>query len=47
MTDLIDRLIAEGRTVISFPIREYWLDIGQPDDYKQAQEDLQNGRLHN
>lgn len=43
MTDLIDVLISDGRMVVSFPIVEYWLDIGQHDDYKQAQDDLHNG----
>lgn len=45
MTDLIQRLIEEGRPVVSFPIVEYWLDIGQPADYEQAQEDLRNGKI--
>lgn len=45
MTDLIERLIADGRKVVSFPILEYWLDIGHPTDYKQAQEDVQNGKV--
>jgi len=45
MTDLIQRLIEEGRLVASFPIVEYWLDIGQHADYEQAQEDIKNGRL--
>lgn len=40
MTDLIARLLADGRTVVSFPIREYWLDIGRPPDYARAQEDV-------
>jgi dTDP-glucose pyrophosphorylase len=35
-TDLIDRLIAAGKTVVGFPIHEYWLDIGRPDDYVRA-----------
>ena len=43
MTDLIQRLLQEKRPVASFPIVEYWLDIGQPADYDQAQEDIQNG----
>lgn len=43
MPDLIERLIADGRRVVSFPVREYWLDIGQHDDYLQAQEDVRNG----
>lgn len=40
MTDLIQRLLDEGRPVVSFPIVEYWLDIGQHADYAQAQEDV-------
>jgi len=43
MPDLITWLIAEGRRVVSFPIHEYWLDIGQPADYQQAQADAQKG----
>ncbi|MFQ5934583.1 MAG: nucleotidyltransferase family protein [Dehalococcoidia bacterium] len=39
MTDLIDRLIAEGRRVVSFPVTEYWMDIGQLQDYEKAQSD--------
>jgi len=43
MTDLITRLLDEDRTVVSFPIIEYWLDVGRPEDYRQAQEDLRDG----
>jgi dTDP-glucose pyrophosphorylase/CBS domain-containing protein len=42
MTDLIERLIAGSERVISFPIREYWLDIGQHKDYQKALEDIEN-----
>jgi len=45
MTDLIQRLLEEERPVVSFPIVEYWLDIGQPVDYEQAQKDLRNGKV--
>jgi dTDP-glucose pyrophosphorylase/CBS domain-containing protein len=45
MTDLIDALIARNRRVASFPILEYWLDIGRPPDYQQAQADFRDGRL--
>lgn len=45
MTDLIQWLLDAGRPVVSFPIREYWLDIGQYTDYMQAQDDVENGRL--
>jgi len=37
MTDLIERLLIEGRQVVNFPIREYWLDIGRHPDYERAQ----------
>ncbi len=40
MTDLIDALLDRGRHVVAFPIREYWIDIGQMDDYERAQADL-------
>ncbi|MGQ0732905.1 MAG: nucleotidyltransferase family protein [Acidobacteriota bacterium] len=39
MTDLVTYLLAEGRNVISFPVREYWVDIGQQEQYEQAQHD--------
>lgn len=45
MTDLIQALIDAGRTVIGFPIREYWLDIGRLEDYQQAQEDVRCGKI--
>jgi len=41
MTDLIDRMLADGRPVAGFPIVEYWLDIGQPADYLRAQADAE------
>ena len=40
MTDLIQRLLSEGRSVVAFPIREFWSDIGQHSDYEQAQEQV-------
>ena len=44
MPELINRLINDGRTVISFPVREYWLDIGQHKDYMRAEEDVRKGK---
>lgn len=43
MTDLIEKIIEAGDTVVSFPIHEYWLDIGQPEDYQTAQRDIAAG----
>lgn len=37
MTDLLSRVLADGKRVISFPISEDWLDIGQMADYEKAQ----------
>lgn len=39
MTNLIDALLSNGRNVVSFPISEYWIDIGQHGDYAKAQQD--------
>jgi len=36
MTSLIDLVISKRHTVSAFPIREYWLDIGQMSDYARA-----------
>ena len=40
MTELVNTLVSKGRRVVGFPIHEYWLDIGQHDDYQQAERDL-------
>ena len=39
MTDLVDATIASGKRVGGFPVREFWLDIGQLADYERANED--------
>lgn len=45
MTDLIQGLLERGHPVVSFPIAEYWLDVGSPMDYEQAQRDVMDGRI--
>lgn len=45
ITDLIQWLIDDGRKIISFPIFEYWLDIGQHAEYAKAQADVYAGRM--
>ena len=45
MTDLIQVLLQGGLKLVTFPIREYWLDIGCPEDYDKAQEDARTGRI--
>lgn len=46
MTDLIRTLLGAGVVVVSFPVLEYWLDIGQPTDYLKAQEDVKQIRAN-
>jgi len=43
MPELINRLVAEGRRVTTFPVHEYWLDIQEYRDYQQMQADAQDG----
>jgi dTDP-glucose pyrophosphorylase/CBS domain-containing protein len=40
MTDLIQWLLDAGRTVVGFPILEYWLDIGERGAFDKAQDHL-------
>jgi len=44
MTDLILQLLSDGRFVVGFPVREYWIDIGQIADYERARADADEGR---
>lgn len=37
-TDLIERLISEGKSVIRFPLNGTWIDIGNPQEYQKANE---------
>ena len=44
-TDLMEHLIANKRKVINYPIVQYWLDIGKPEDFLKAQEDIKHIRF--
>ena len=39
MTDVIETLLRDGARVGSFPVHEYWMDIGTPAHYERAQRD--------
>lgn len=41
MPELVNRLEAAGRRVVGFPVTEYWLDIGQVEDYNRALSELE------
>jgi NDP-sugar pyrophosphorylase family protein len=45
MTDLIAAVIESGGSVISFPIREYWIDIGLLEQYQKAELDMATGMV--
>ena len=44
-TDLMEMLIEKGMNLVYYPVLGYWLDIGQPEDYKKAQEDIKHIKL--
>jgi dTDP-glucose pyrophosphorylase len=37
MPTLFSHLMEKGSKTAAFPIREYWMDIGQPEDFERAQ----------
>lgn len=39
MPNLFERLIQEEKKTVSFPVREYWLDIGRIEEYKRANDE--------
>jgi NDP-sugar pyrophosphorylase family protein len=43
MPELITNLIDAQKRVICFPIREYWMDVGQLEQYERASTDAANG----
>jgi len=36
MTDVIEKLCNSGSHVLSHPIKEFWIDIGRPEQYEEA-----------
>jgi len=43
--DMIATLTKADRTVVAFPIREYWLDVGRHGDFEKANRDVAEGLL--
>ena len=41
MPDVFERLIQQGAKLLSYPLTEYWMDIGQLDDFERAQTDYE------
>lgn len=42
MTDLIEQLLVDNRHVASFPLADYWMDIGTHPQYEKAQQDVRD-----
>jgi dTDP-glucose pyrophosphorylase len=45
ITDLMDDIVKEGGKLVHSPIIGFWIDIGNPTDYKQAQEFVKHIKL--
>jgi NDP-sugar pyrophosphorylase family protein len=48
LPELVQRLLAHGQPVVSYPFEGYWLDIGNHSDYEKALEEYDHikGQLH-
>ena len=44
-TDLMEKVVETNGKLISFPVLGYWLDIGRPEDYEKAQQDIKHLKL--
>ena len=42
--DLVKRLLAAGERVVGYPYSGYWMDLGNPEDYAQANRDFEQMR---
>ncbi len=40
MTKVFEQLVANKMSILSYPIREYWMDIGKPEDFRRAETDF-------
>ncbi|MCO5229802.1 MAG: nucleotidyltransferase family protein [Chitinophagales bacterium] len=42
ITDLMEVVLERNMKLFTYPITGYWLDIGRPEDFKKAQEDIRH-----
>ncbi|MCO6494365.1 MAG: nucleotidyltransferase family protein [Bacteroidetes bacterium] len=42
ITDFMEEILKQKLKLITYPINGYWLDIGKPEDFKKAQEDIKH-----
>jgi NDP-sugar pyrophosphorylase family protein len=43
--DVYIEMIQKGERLIGQTVKDYWMDIGTPERYRQAQEDLKRRRV--
>jgi NDP-sugar pyrophosphorylase family protein len=41
MPSLLQKLVEQKKSIVGFPIHEYWLDIGQMEDFQRARQEYQ------
>ena len=41
----MENLISNGCKLISYPLKEYWIDVGTLDNFKKAKSDMKNLNL--
>lgn len=41
MPELLEALLRDGKKVLSFPLREYWIDVGHHDDFEKASQEFE------
>lgn len=39
--ELIEESLTQGKKVVSFPLLDYWLDIGRMEDFRKAQKEIE------
>ena len=44
-TDFIEKLINENKKVLNYSIKNYWLDVGNHEDFLKAQEEIHKFKL--
>ena len=37
----MEKLIEDGKKVVSYPLSGYWLDVGKHEDFEKAQRDIE------
>jgi len=42
ITDLMNKVLEMNLKIFTYPINGYWLDIGKPEDFIKAQEDVKH-----